>query len=101
MQHVSLDMTRVQSLAQELQPCLSGTGIQWDEEGWHYRFFFCVSICASSFVAILFCQAAELCFTAAVTKSGGSAQFCLSTRSTFAFGLATTGNMIGLQPMLL
>jgi hypothetical protein len=39
MQHVSLDMIRLQSLAQELQPCLSGKGIQWDEEGWHYRFF--------------------------------------------------------------
>lgn len=36
LQHVSVDMTRVELLAQELHPCLSGKGIQWDEEGWHY-----------------------------------------------------------------
>jgi hypothetical protein len=27
----------VESLALQLQPCLTGIGIQWDEEGWHYR----------------------------------------------------------------
>lgn len=36
LQNVSIDMARLELLSQELEPCLSGKGIQWDEEGWHY-----------------------------------------------------------------
>ena len=36
-QHVSVNEACVESLALQLQPCLTGIGIQWDEEGWHYK----------------------------------------------------------------
>ena len=52
-QHVSVDMTRVESLAQELQSSLTGKGIQWDEEGWHYRFASLVNFNRAEYVVFV------------------------------------------------